>query len=68
LLFLFYSPGVVAVEEIFLSGPQEMVVWLVTAVVWRVTCAVFTQGKSMPSFTSAPKLLNCRNKSVSMVI
>lgn len=35
--YFFYSPRVIVVEEIFLSGPQEMVVWLATAVVRMIT-------------------------------
>lgn len=64
--YFFYSPRVIVVEEIFLYGRQETVVWLVTAVVWMVTWTVFTQGQSMPSFTSAPDLMDYKNKSKSM--
>lgn len=53
--YFFYSPRIIVVEEIFLSGPQEMVVWLVTAVVRMVTWTVFTQGKGCHLTYLCPK-------------
>jgi len=59
--YFFYSPRVIVVEEIFLSGPQETVVWLATAVVQLVNMNSIYSEQGIPSLTSTPKLPDYKN-------